>query len=63
MYNLEDYMQCSLSVSCLRKLSELLKTQLPCFWFLLCLHPQLHLFLWFCPVHVSGPLTHFAGRC
>lgn len=35
MYNLEDYIQCSLSIHCLRKLSELLKTQL-CFWFLLC---------------------------
>lgn len=35
MYNLEDYIQCSLSINCLRKLSELLKMQLPCFWFLL----------------------------
>lgn len=36
MYNLEDYIQCSLSIHCLRKLSELLQTQLPCSWFLLC---------------------------
>lgn len=62
MYNLEDYIQCSLSISCLRKLSELLKTQLSCFWFLLCLHPQLHLFLWFCPAHVLGSLTPFTGK-
>lgn len=42
MYNLEDYIQCSLSIRCLRKLSELLKTQLS--WFLLCVCPPLHFF-------------------
>lgn len=62
MYNLEDYIQCSLPMSCLRKLSELLKTQLSCFWFLLRLHPLLHLFVRFCPAHVVGSLTHFTGK-
>lgn len=62
MYNLEDYIQCSLSIHCLRKLSELLKTQLSCFWFLLCVCPPLHLFLWFCLAHVVKSLAHFTGK-
>lgn len=62
MYNLEDYIQCSLSINCLRKLSELLKTQLPRFWFLLCVCPPLHLFLWFCLAHVVKSLAHFTGK-
>lgn len=61
MYNLEDYIQCSLSIHCLRKLSELLKTQL-CSWFLLCVWSPLHLFLWFCLAHVVKSLAHFTGK-
>lgn len=60
MYNLEDYIQCSLSIHCLRKLSELLKTQLS--WFLLCVCPPLYFFLWFCLAHVVKSLTHFTGK-